>query len=264
MKNIIYCFSGTGNCMNAAIKIGKALKDTRIISMKCNPEDAASEDAEIIGFIFPVYHWSLPEPAKKFIREVQINTQAYIFGITVCGGIAFNTLNDFKRIIEAKNATVAYTEMVKSVSSYVAAYEPFPNPEKVLPKSECALMQICEDLRLRVHKNTKNRNYLLAAIRNLIQPHFVNELPTKDKDFIVSDECTGCGLCAKVCIANNITIENGKPTFTHHCAQCMGCIVFCPKSAINYKDKTQNRMKYHNPNVTAKEMSEKCLDMSNK
>lgn len=41
----------------------------------------------------------------------------------------------------------------------------------------------------------------------------------------------------------------------------MSCIVFCPKSAINYKDKTQNRTKYHNPNVTAKEMSKEYLDI---
>lgn len=119
MKNVIYCFSGTGNCMDAAIKIAKTLKNTRIISMKCNPAEAASMDADVIGFVFPVYHWSLPEQAKKFIREVQINTQAYIFGITVCGGVAFNTLDDFKRIMEEKNATVAYTGMVKSVSGYV-------------------------------------------------------------------------------------------------------------------------------------------------
>lgn len=51
MKNVIYCFSGTGNCMDAAIKIAKTLKNTRIISMKCNPAEAASMDADVIGFV---------------------------------------------------------------------------------------------------------------------------------------------------------------------------------------------------------------------
>lgn len=261
MKNIIYCFSGTGNCMEAAIKLGKALKNTRIISMKCNPDKVAAIDAEVIGFVFPVYHWSLPEQAKQFIRQVQINTRAYIFAVTVCGGIAFNTLDDFRRIIEAKNAKVAYSAMIKSVASYVGAYEPFPNPEKILPKAEKMLMQTCEDIRLQVHRKTKGRNYLLAAIRNIVQPHFVNELPQKDRGFIVSDDCIACGLCARVCIANNIRIENGKPVFEHQCAQCMSCVVYCPKKAINYKNQTQKRTKYHNPNVTASEMSKEYLDI---
>ena len=29
-------------------------------------------------------------------------------------------------------------------------------------------------------------------------------------------------------------MENGKPKFNHHCANCMACVTSCPKRAIGY------------------------------
>lgn len=260
MKNIIYCFSGTGNCMDAAIRIAKTMKDTKIVSMRNNPEKVSFPETESVGFIFPVYHWSLPEPAKRFIEKIEINKDAYIYGITVCGGIAFNTLNDFVRIIEKKGLNVDYVLMIRSVASYVGAYEPFPKPESVLPKAEIKIAQAAQEIQKRESSKIPRRNYLLACIRGIVQPKFVKELPTKDMDFVVSDKCASCGLCAKVCIANNIEIVNGKPIFRHQCAQCMSCIVYCPQKAIDYKDKTVNRTKYHNPNVSAAVMCNSVIE----
>lgn len=251
MTKVIYCFSGTGNCMHAAHKMAEALGDTTVISMRNNPVDVPAMEAEVIGFVFPVYHWSLPRQAKEFIQKVQVNKEAYIFGITVCGGVAFNTLYDFSEILKEKGCQVSYTSMVKTVSSYVAAYEPFPNPKKILPEMEKALEVVCQELCSRKHTASRKKNYLLAGIRSIVQPHFVNELPTKDKHFNVSDECVSCGLCEKICIAKNISMVDGSPTFQHHCAQCMACIAYCPKGAINYKNITQKRTKYHHPDVIA-------------
>lgn len=254
MRNIIYCFSGTGNCMDAAMHIAKVMKETTIVSMKNDPHDVAFTEAECVGFIFPVYHWSLPEQAKRFIEKVEINKNAYIFGITVCGGIAFNTLNDFVRLMENKDLKVNYVRMIKSVASYVGAYEPFPKPETVLPQAEKQITEVAWDVQSRLNCKLPKRNYLLACIRRIVQPKFVKELPTKDKDFVISDKCVSCGLCAKVCIANNIEIVNGIPNFKHECAQCMSCLVYCPQKAIDYKDKTKNRTKYHNPHVNVADM----------
>ena len=32
-----------------------------------------------------------------------------------------------------------------------------------------------------------------------------------DVNFYSDDKCISCGLCSKVCTANNITLRNGKP-----------------------------------------------------
>ena len=79
---------------------------------------------------------------------------------------------------------------------------------------------------------------------------------TKDQHFNVSDNCTSCGICAKVCPVDNIKIEGKKPDFLHHCEQCTACIQYCPEKAINFKNKTQSRRRYTHPDINWKELSE--------
>ena len=50
-------------------------------------------------------------------------------------------------------------------------------------------------------------------------------------------------------------MENKKPTFQHHCNQCMACISFCPKEAINFPYFTRKRKKYHNPYINANDIA---------
>lgn len=64
---------------------------------------------------------------------------------------------------------------------------------------------------------------------------------TFDKDFNVNDDCISCGICVSVCLAKNVTLEDGKPQFHHHCESCMACIQHCPQKAINFKDQKRSR-----------------------
>lgn len=82
MKKVIYYFSGTGNSMRAAYRIAESLTDTEIVSMHCNPSEVPATDADVIGFVFSVYHWTMPEATITFIKELKINPNAYIFGIS--------------------------------------------------------------------------------------------------------------------------------------------------------------------------------------
>ncbi|MDH6365696.1 MinD superfamily P-loop ATPase [Enterococcus sp. PF1-24] len=77
-----------------------------------------------------------------------------------------------------------------------------------------------------------------------------------DKNFNISEACTKCGICQKVCPVNNIDVdEERNPVFKHHCEQCLACIQNCPARAINYKDQTQERGRYMHPEMNWKDLA---------
>ena len=74
------------------------------------------------------------------------------------------------------------------------------------------------------------------------------------KLYKVTNECTGCGICSKVCPVGNITQkENNKPVFKYNCESCLACANNCPQNAIQLKiQKSKDR--FRNSEVTLNEI----------
>jgi ferredoxin len=80
------------------------------------------------------------------------------------------------------------------------------------------------------------------------------QIPKMDGKFWVDEKCNHCGICSKVCPAENILMVEGKPTWNHHCEQCLACIHWCPQKAIQYGKKTTTYERYHHPEIQLKDM----------
>ena len=59
-KNIIFYFSGTGNCLDMARNIAAVLGDTDLVSLRNYPALTDTGDAERVGFVFPCYGGGAP------------------------------------------------------------------------------------------------------------------------------------------------------------------------------------------------------------
>ncbi len=70
------------------------------------------------------------------------------------------------------------------------------------------------------------------------------------------DKCVGCGICAEVCPAGNITMAAGKPAFGSECAHCFGCAHWCPQNAISLgRLKPDQKTRYKHPEITPAELA---------
>ena len=148
----------------------------------------------------------------------------------ICG-FACERLN---RILEAKGVSLDYGNLVNSVANYVIVYPPFPSPKLRVPKTEKKLKKISEEIVSRTKRDfPKAGRMVRKKIDSFMGPYLELQVYA-DNPFTVNDDCISCGLCTRVCPCKNLTMENGKPKFNHHCANCMACVTSCPKRAIGY------------------------------
>lgn len=254
MANIIFYFSGTGNSLKAAKTIAKELGDGEIVSMAKPGKYVLSKQYDSVGFIFPVYFFGLPKRVIRFIEELDLgnNKNAYYYGVTVYGGMAGNTVYQLYELLHDRHRVrLGYCEKIKLFSNYIVKYEKDKNAEKIARELDQKLVPVINSIKSRksihIAKWTKILSFINAG--------FIKTVSDKDKNYNVGNECTGCGICKEVCPVNNIEMVNARPAFKHNCEQCMACIQYCPQKAINYRNATQSRGRFTNPEIDYKELS---------
>lgn len=230
----IYYFTGTGNSMRAARVIAQRLGDAEIVSMRVDPKEYSALDCDIVGFVFPVYHWTMPAPAVSFVEKLEINPKAYVFAIAMPSFICGIACERLAEILDKKGVRLNYGNIVYSVANYAIVYPPFPSPKLRVPKTEKKLKAIAEDISSKRERDYPRANKYIKRSRKKVMTPYVELQKYADNPFTISEDCISCGLCSRVCPCNNIALEDGKPTFLHHCANCMACVVSCPKRAIGY------------------------------
>jgi flavodoxin len=119
MDNIVFYFSGTGNCLKAAKDISKELNNCEIASMGKLYNLAKKYDS--IGFVYPAYFWGLPKKVIEFVENINLenNKQAYFYAVTTYGGSAGNALYQ----LYDKNSTQKRRRYTHPEISYTDLYE---------------------------------------------------------------------------------------------------------------------------------------------
>lgn len=235
MKNRIYYFTGTGNSLRTAMKIAEKMGETELISMKVDPENVPATDCDTIGFVYPVYHWTVPEPVINFVKKLKINRNAYFFAVANPSFICGFACERMAKLLRKKGADLNYGSFVNSVANYVIVYPPFPPAKLMVPLMEKKTDRIAEEIAQRKERPYPRAGRMVRARFKKFMGPYLDLQQYADNPFTVSDECIGCGLCSRVCPCNNIKITDGKPSFQHHCANCMACVTSCPKRAISYE-----------------------------
>lgn len=251
MKTIIYYYTGTGNSLWTARLIAAELGDTTLHSMSLMKEDAGIE-AEAIGLVFPVHMWGVPSLVLNFLKKMQKDPGRYYFAIAVNGGQVSRTLIQLENHMAAMGLKLSLGIDIVLPSNYIPWGGPGP-AEKLArlyraagEKIKRAVPAIAGKQSAPMEKGPLWQRIVFTALYKIT----FNMIPKMDGDFWVDEKCNGCTICAKVCPVGNIVMSSDKPAWLHRCEQCLACIQWCPKEAIQYGKKTPNYERYHHPEVT--------------
>lgn len=237
----LYVFSATGNSLTTAKILAKSLNATVIPVASSRKFEKITENADTVGFVFPVYYGNMPYPVREMIEKMTFVPGAYIFIVATYRGHAGDVAKRMERLLETRGAHLSLSlGLPMPGNSFINKPEV---DEEYLGKQE---------------ENIKN---LIPAIMERAQNDYafegtIRETPIDTannfRGITAENSCIGCGRCVKICPMDNIVLENGKAKIGENCATCLSCFHWCPVEAI-YMSKQENiarRSKYHHPDVT--------------
>lgn len=257
MKTAIYCFSGTGNNLMIAQKLAKKLGNTDILPIRMLKENKViPSQYDWVGFVTPAYYSHVPPLVKEAMENIKFGEHQKIFTVVGCGINRGASHQDLREKIEQAGKKIQLEYMVSTPGSYIISYNGFPDLlNKIMLNMACKKVdKIAKAILLnQTHTLSKYGIFYKEKNESTLQEQ-INTFSKVGLSYTVSEECINCHTCINVCPNQNISIHDQKIVFGPNCQQCMACIQWCPKKAIDYNGITHNRVHYHNPQISLKDI----------
>lgn len=249
---MIFYFTATGNSLYAAKYLGK---QTISIPRVINNEKQVYE-ADQIGIVCPVYGHEVPPMVKEFLRKAEFKTD-YFYMVLTYGNRHGGAAELAKELCEDCGIHPAYINVLLMVDNWLPGFD-MNEQVKTDKKVEEQLERIKNDL--------ENRRRWISEVtetdRAAHAQFMANQakLPADLWQHLVhvGDNCTGCGICTKVCPSGSLHIENGKAAHVSgNCQACLACVHSCPSGAMGLSIPEKNpHARYRNEHIGLKEIIE--------
>lgn len=249
---MVFYYTGTGNSKYAAERLLAVTGGDLVSIAECENSskyDFTLAEGEKLGFIFPVYSYTVPMTVQEFVKKLNVSSdrEIYSYAVATCGASTGNTLKLFNKLYPV--SAVFGLPMIDNYIPFLSSAPTKSQQEAELSKADEILNGIINQI------SQKSCGYLNVfegagkLMASMAAKHYAKHRSTSD--FNVNDNCVGCGLCESICPTHSIKLVNEKPTWVNeNCDLCFGCLHRCPKEAINFKDSTQGKGRYINPKTT--------------
>ncbi len=252
-------FSGTGN----SYKIVNMCKEVFVqngceVTLSSVTEKLhINEEADLIGFCFPVYAFGIPRICRKYLSNLpkfKRTIKAFVLITAGDSKEAGFSVKESIKILNKKGLNVTYTKVIQMPANWTVSMNP-PSKEEALPMINTGVTE--------AKKVTKD------ILKDVTYHHTFNYPPTYSKvgffkdyylfkwlgisnfwrEFRTDETCDTCGLCEKICPTDSIQIIDNKPNWSKTCEQCMRCVNYCPKQAIFQKSEgsIKGKNSYYEP-----------------
>jgi len=246
--------SGTGNTKRAAELFQLQLNS---MQMECEIANWATskfegwEEADAYGFASPTHAYREPTVFKKKLKSLPNvnNKNIPCFIMTSCEGQTGNLFYRIGKTLQKKGANIVgnFTffapsnvlmwpkSLVRSKDMLTLEHQHnFMNFAKTLPE----ILEKNSPLKL---KRKLGTSILAALVKDRMLRGMVRWNIKADKS-----KCVKCGLCAKNCMAQTITLDPFPIVKMSKCVVCLACINLCPQNALDSKN-TRKEKRYKGP-----------------
>ena len=246
-KIVLRYFSATGNSQYIAEKIAEkatlAGRSTDCQSIESKEDMNTFSGTETLVLVSPVLGFA---PVTFMIEYVQniASRCASVYLVTACGammgkngvskGYPGGSFALLETILKKKGLVVTGTAAISLPDNFTQVFNP-PSAD------ECD--KIFEETATEIDTLAKNIiegrsfSFPMASWARMIfkagSPIFLQMGRFGLMHLFIADHrCNGCGLCAKKCPAQAISVRDNFPVWKSGCSGCGRCINICPKRAI--------------------------------
>ena len=196
MYTTIFYFSGTGNSLKIARDLAEKIGDAEVISIAKAIKSDANITSSRVGFVFPVYAFTVPLIVSDFLGKLNVPKGTYVFAVTTCANVAANVLDQMKGKLKKKGLKLSSGFIIKMPSNYTPFGEAAPaeKQQKLFAKELEKVKEIAEIVKENRVTKIENSKLPLRLIGTLLSPLMRNVMRKEDKNFWITDACNGCGL----------------------------------------------------------------------
>ena len=144
---------------------------------------------------------------------------------------------------------LSYVNAIKMIDSYLPGFDMKQQKDTAGKKH---LDEICQDIAARREMTTPIGIKARAATPAMNKMFDTIVKDTAAQEYVVTDACTRCGTCARVCPTNNITVSD-HVEFGDRCEVCYACMQNCPQGAIHLRGE-KGAARFRNENVQLRDI----------
>lgn len=229
--------SGTGNTEHCIKKLLFLLdKTAQAVPMEQKDAVHLLSQHDFIVFAYPVQFSNVPVMVKDFIKShPDLWKGKKILCVATMGLFSGDGAGCSARLLKKYGAEIVggfHIRMPDSVCDVKLLKKTFQENREIIRKADRKIEKCAEEIRK--GRYPKNGLHLYNRIAGLLCQRlwYYSKTKSYSDQLKISNACTGCGLCTRLCPADNLTLKNGKAAAGKHCTMCYRCISSCPARAI--------------------------------